>query len=355
MVENNTLLENLKTQIEYYLSDKNLENDKFFNSLINNSTDKFIDVNVLLNCNKVKNISNDIELIKKAISESDLLELNEDKSKFSRKDKNIPKLQSLLNKKREKENDETKKNKSEKDEIVIYTIKSDKCTEIKWKLILDAIMLHNPGLEVPYLRFAMDSGNLGIYSSQVPKLVKTSGIKVEDLEIDIKKADGDDLFNFWKCHGSHLEFCLSRSKREIKKKNNNGKNSKNNDENDDESDDGKRKDRKSKNHASILAKPVHLGNMKFIDIKDIRQKARTIMNNIKEGEQPQPHDKKFLEDVIAYHPNKEKSANLDHFTTGQNPNFTGSKCFILVKKDGSKEDFSVNKCLDEIGNKFITK
>ena len=358
MSDNSNIINTLKSQIEYYMSDANLENDKFFNSLMSNSLNKFIDISVLLNCNKIKNITTDTNLIQEAISNSDFLELNEDKTKFSRKDKNIPKLQTLLNKKRDKIVDEDTSDKKDKEEIVIYTIKSNKCTEIKWKLILDAIMLHNPGLQIPYLRFSMDNGNLGIYSSQTSKLIKTNDINVEDIIISINKAEGDDLLNFWKCHGSHLEFCLKRCNRELKKDKNNKKlsnnNSSNNNNNNNNENSNNKDLKKSKEGKTILSKPIHLGNMKFIDIKDIRQKARTIMNNIKEGEKPQPHDNKFLEDIISYHPNKEKASGLDYFSTGQNPNFTGSKCFIIYKKDGTNEDFSINKCLEEISSKLIS-
>ncbi|WP_420213974.1 DUF3223 domain-containing protein [Listeria monocytogenes] len=32
------------------------------------------------------------------------------------------------------------------------------------------------------------------------------------------------------------------------------------------------------------------------------------------------------------------------------PKFTETKCFLIVKQDGTKEDFSFNKCVKQIGN-----
>ena len=44
----------IKKQIEFYLSDENLEIDKFFNELISKSNDGYIDISNILNCNKIK-------------------------------------------------------------------------------------------------------------------------------------------------------------------------------------------------------------------------------------------------------------------------------------------------------------
>lgn len=44
----------IKTQIEYYLSDKNLTKDKFFREQIQTSKDGYIAISHFLNCNNVK-------------------------------------------------------------------------------------------------------------------------------------------------------------------------------------------------------------------------------------------------------------------------------------------------------------
>ena len=45
----------IKGQIEYYLSDKNLETDEFFHKKIKENSDGYIDIDLFLKCNKVKN------------------------------------------------------------------------------------------------------------------------------------------------------------------------------------------------------------------------------------------------------------------------------------------------------------
>ena len=44
----------LKKQVEYYLSDKNLIQDKFFNEKLADGKDGWMDLGLILNCNKVK-------------------------------------------------------------------------------------------------------------------------------------------------------------------------------------------------------------------------------------------------------------------------------------------------------------
>jgi len=36
---------------------------------------------------------------------------------------------------------------------------------------------------------------------------------------------------------------------------------------------------------------------------------------------------------------------FDHFEVHPHPEFNKTRCFFVVKADGSKEDFSVSKCI----------
>ena len=44
-------------QIEYYLSDKNLQSDEFFHEHISSSLDGFIPLSLFLKCNKIKKLN----------------------------------------------------------------------------------------------------------------------------------------------------------------------------------------------------------------------------------------------------------------------------------------------------------
>lgn len=355
-MDQNEIIDLVQKQVEYYLSDENLKQDAFFHSKISSSENGFIPIQFLLNCNKMKKLTEDKEIIKKAIEKSSLLELGKNDT-LKRKNDKLPVL-SLLSKKRgtdkntEAASNEKVSKEIREDEVVIYTIKTSKCIDVTWKVIQESIIKNNPDLIISYLRFTKDAGHLGLANKNIPNLkinefpLQEDEDKDEKTIITISKSSADDLVDFWKQHGSHLKLCLSKDLNRNNKNNKNGKgkdkDKRSNKKNEDDDDLFKKKS------ITKLNKPITLGHHKFIDIKDIRQKSRTIMNNIKEGEKPLTHDAKFLEDILAFHPNQEKAKNMDYFTVGQNPNYPDSKCFIIYKKDGSKIDFSVNKCLDKI-------
>jgi len=78
----------------------------------------------------------------------------------------------------------------------------------------------------------------------------------------------------------------------------------------------------------------------------VRSKSRAILNLKKDGEKLTGNDEDFMKEIIKFHEkNDQKMKNFTHFEVGQHPDFEKTRCFFAVKKDGSKEDFSVQKCL----------
>ena len=340
-----SLTEILRIQSEYYMSDQNLSQDPFFHNQISGSKDGFIATELLLNCNKIKKLTNSKEELIKALRSSTYLEVSKDGEKFKR-NAELPKL-SIQSKKREENISKPVSTKVKPEEIVIYTIKANEKTDLKWKEVQEELLSKNPALIISYLRFNTDLGHIGIAKRYQDEL-KITDLKIKSYKVTIEKAEKDELLDFWKEHGDHLKMCLNR---EDKKKEKDVKKSKKEEKED--FDAPAKKSNKKTNYK--LKKPISLGSQKFIDIKDIRQKSRSIMNSIKEGEKALPHDEAFLLDVLKYHPNKEKSKDIDYFTIGRNPNFEDSQCFMIMKKDSTKVDFSVNKCLDIILETFGDK
>ena len=68
----------IKTQIEYYMSDKNLVKDKFFREQIMTGKDGYIPITHFLNCKKVQNAGWTKEDIKKACASSSEVEVKGD-------------------------------------------------------------------------------------------------------------------------------------------------------------------------------------------------------------------------------------------------------------------------------------
>jgi len=63
-------------------------------------------------------------------------------------------------------------------------------------------------------------------------------------------------------------------------------------------------------------------------------------------------DHTYLKALLAHHSrSNEKLANLDHFTTGIHPVYSMTRCFFVVKSDGTKEDFSAAKCINSMAGR----
>lgn len=86
-----------------------------------------------------------------------------------------------------------------------------------------------------------------------------------------------------------------------------------------------------------------------MDINKVKSKARAILNSVKDDDTLNKADSAFIEDVFKFHENyKNKSKDLDHFIVGVHPDYVKTRCFFLVRKDGSKDDFSVSKCINRL-------
>jgi DNA-directed RNA polymerase-4 subunit 1 len=44
----------------------------------------------------------------------------------------------------------------------------------------------------------------------------------------------------------------------------------------------------------------------------------------------------------------DKLKNLEHFEVGEHPDHPKTRCFFVSRKDGSKEDFSISKCITNL-------
>ena len=71
----------IKNQIEYYLSDENLETDKFFSELISKSNEGHTNISYTLICNIIKESNLQKNKILEIFEETKNIELNKEKQK----------------------------------------------------------------------------------------------------------------------------------------------------------------------------------------------------------------------------------------------------------------------------------
>jgi hypothetical protein len=306
------------------MSDKNLENDKFFNEKIREDLNGYVEIQLLQLCNKIKALSVTEDEIKEAIKSSDLLEMDPIGLKFRRKNNSpIPTLK-LLNKKRKAE--ENKDDIPEGVDPFIIEI-STSASEIpfKWQKIQEEFKSANSNVNVVYIRFKENSGHIGVYKKSAEEEIKfTEDLEIEGINFTFKKCEGDNLINFWKEHGSHFEFCLGKNKQQKPKK------------------------QFDKNR---LKTPVTLGNEVFNEVSKIRARTRNVLMNTKDWEKVKEDDQEFLVDLLKYHHNyEEKAKDLDYFTAAAHSSHSYSRCFYIVAKDSNqtKSDVSINKCIERL-------
>ena len=96
-------------------------------------------------------------------------------------------------------------------------------------------------------------------------------------------------------------------------------------------------------------KGIYLGTKKFRSLGEVKSIYSKMLKGIKEGETIAEESGQYLKDLLKYHnKGEEKMKDFDHFEVGLHPEHNDTKCFFVVRKDGSKEDFSYVKCLKEI-------
>jgi len=74
-----------------------------------------------------------------------------------------------------------------------------------------------------------------------------------------------------------------------------------------------------------------------------------ILNQSKDGEILGESEKKFMIDLLKYHYKaEEKLKDLEDISVGIHPVYPDTRCFMIIRNNGTKEDFSISKCIDAI-------
>lgn len=328
-------LHDVQVQMEYYLSDENLKKDEFFHGKISSNPEGYVELEYFMKCNKIIKNGWKMNDIVEGVKQSPLLELDNSCQKVRRKDnKPLPELTLLKKKRKKDEEDEEEKEEEQKATIdpVILKVTTEADVNIKWKNILEEFKKTNPNLEVIYGRFKGKEGHIAVLLKPEEELEFKDKFTLEGTEFSVSKCQGDDLIDFWKDHGSHYELCIKSNRVVKKKKKTNGKGS------------------------VELEEPIKLGDKEFKSLASIKSEMRALLSKHKDNEKFEKEEEKTLLDLLKYHHSyDEKVKDFDYFTTGKPDKFAFSRCFFVVKKDGKKEDFSFQKCIDGIEQKHLKK
>ena len=353
----------IKKQVEYYLSDKNLAQDKFFNEKFRESKNGWIDISNILNCNKVKQmkLKSPVDEIAEACKDSEEVEVDVAKKLIKRKgEKAVPALAAKKRDSKAAEKEEVKKEETKEDAlpqldergnpilsnadfenpiIIHFKTAATEGFKVNWKEVEQTVRKDFPRLKIVYSRADPHDGDLAISSHRLngAELEKLSQAKlqIQGQEFTFSKTVGDELKTFWQKQGGHYQFCIQPKLRNIKKQQKLAKQKRDNDE-------GEKAAKRGKISYEIAGQY-------YADILKVKSKARAILNLKKDGEKLTGNDEEFIKELLAFHEKGEKKLkDFEHFEVGEHPDFSKTRCFFVVRKDGTKEDFSISKCIQRL-------
>lgn len=210
----------------------------------------------------------------------------------------------------------------------------DESFKVNWKDVEQTVRKQFPKIKIVYSRADQFNGELAIssYRLNTAELDTLCGapVSIQGKDFTFEKLTGEDLKAFWSKQGGHYNFCIQPRLRTIKKQQK-----------------ARKQDKNEKNKRSKLS--YEIAGVYYSDINKVKSKARAILNLKKDDEKLIGNDDEFMQNIIEFHTKgKEKMQNFDHFEVGVHPQYERTRCFFVVKKDGSKEDFSVSKCLQNL-------
>ena len=203
----------IRTQVEYYLSDKNLEFDKFFHSQIAENKEGWLDLSLVMNCPKMKALSTDASEVTEAVTGSEEVELSEDKVQVRRiGNKSLPALKERRkreNKARDKEDEKTSTYLNERHfkspKILIWRVDEGKPN---WRDMENDLQAKYEDLRILYTRADEEkTGHIAIctigLNDETLEQLKKSGVESQEKTFKFEECEGEELNKFWSDHGTH--------------------------------------------------------------------------------------------------------------------------------------------------------
>ena len=338
----------LQKQIEFYMSDENLKNDKFFNNLIRQAPNKEIPIKILLNCRKIQALNANEENITNAIKNSNELLISENfPLLFKRVNRHVPIL-------REKKfyitfNEDYKMTDEEKeleDNFILFTPMMIEFFGNK-KLFYKGRDLEKKlkklwGIDVPYIKISRKKGYIVFNKLKIEDMKKLEEVLEKDnLEIDnyileLRKMDEGGVRQWINLNRSNLELGLKiKYHASIKKE--------------------KKADFGKRPFLDEDYGPFTLKEKEFRTVRDLKYFLKNIVAMTKNGSEIEGEKFDVCKEVFGYHPDKSKVQNIVKIMVDVNPTYKTTRCFLLGDGEGKWEDISFHKCLSTMCQEMKNK
>jgi len=303
----------VKKQVEYYFSDENLKFDKFFHEKIAADKEGWLDMQLILSCNKMKIMRATKDDVKSSLKESKV-EINEAGDKLRRPGgAPLPKLEARPS--------HQKKNSMHAHAGGVVAVFKNVPAEQQWTHIKQAVQEKlPPKVNLWHVGKVDDKSECALACGPFEGDIAF----FEALEIEL----GGAKLKCETCFGEALHKVLKDMPKIIRDK----------------------RERESRKRQKDRNRPIKLGTSHFNNVAMLRGRVKEILNARSDGEQLKPDgsDFKLIKSLLQFHPTGDaKSKGLVGIKVAKSQQ-GDSRCFFMIKEDGKEEDFSAKKCLDAV-------
>jgi len=303
----------VRKQVEYYLSDDNLRHDKFFHEKISGNKEGWLEVALILSCNKMKAMRATPDDVLASLVGSKI-EIAEDKLSIRRPGNlALPALE-------QRPQHQKKSVAHAHDGGVIAIIKSIPA-EQSWMQIKDGLRAKLPDkVQLWFVSEVNDKCECVVAAAPFEddmKFFDELALEVGGAKLNCAVAHGDELQGALKVMPKHI-----RDKREKEV----------------------RKRQKERN------RPIVVGAHRFVNVPALRGRVKEILNSRSDGEQLKTDgsDYKLIKALLSFHPKGDtKSKGMVGIKVAKSSQ-GDSRCFWMMKEDKTEEDFSAQKCLSAV-------
>ena len=338
------LLRKIREQVEYYFSDDNLKQDKFFHNKMSENSENWLDMKLILSCRKIISLNGTQDQILKALEISHLkTKIDENGSAWVRRCMPLPmlnpnaKTKSLtFGQKHEKRSPGCPTRLEDIHQLGCFLRISEIPQEASWVPVKKSLQSAMPDSKT--LRHVTSVSSDGVayvycrpFSGDIEFFRNLKSIDVNDKQVTVELVDNLNSVN--QIITSHLPKNIVRDRcKEI-----------------------------SRLKSEKKSMPLTVGGTTFENIEHLRKCCKELLDITPAGESLKPTAFHVIRSLLDYHPNSSKKLHeIESIKTdlrtdiALKANEEPPKCFFVVRKDGSCEDFSIKKCLERILNKPVT-
>lgn len=95
--------------------------------------------------------------------------------------------------------------------------------------------------------------------------------------------------------------------------------------------------------------PIAFFGKSYRNARELKNEIKLILAKTKSGSQLEGKDLELVKELLKFHhKGKEKLEQCKGIAVNNNEQYENTRCFYIVKEDGSREDFSFHKCINQL-------